>query len=330
MQRAQDADRIICMEPFAASGYIIKGDALFILEQYREAKSVLEYALTNIQLSTRPVAVAGDASVAPGTAGGRDGAVLTERIRKIDEILGTGRSSESPPASAAAAATAGATAAAAAPAAPSGSAPKKLISEDNDDLNCVLCFKLLYEPVALSCGHTFCKQCLLRSLDHSNRCPTCRAITFLSPMNVCVNVALNGFIMSHFPDQYRERKMENVECEMQRLGTPESSDAEDIGAVGNLSGTGATRQRDATTLIPLFVLDSLMPRQRISLNIFEPRYRLLIRRSMNSSRTFGMIGVSRRPSNNENYLDGLNPIGCEAEIVECDCLPFCHQQRYKV
>lgn len=60
-------------------------------------------------------------------------------------------------------------------------------AENRDDLDCVLCFKLLFEPVTTPCGHTFCRQCLstcLRMYSHqhnsSNKCPICRRVR-LSP-----------------------------------------------------------------------------------------------------------------------------------------------------
>ncbi len=36
--------------------------------------------------------------------------------------------------------------------------------------------KLLYEPVTTPCGHTFCRACFARSMDHSSRCPMCRTV----------------------------------------------------------------------------------------------------------------------------------------------------------
>ena len=60
-------------------------------------------------------------------------------------------------------------------------------------------------------------------------------------------------------------------------------------------------------------MDIVLPLQRMALNIFEPRYRLLIRRAMSGSRTFGMIGLNRRGQ--------LYPVGCEVQIEDCNCLP---------
>lgn len=45
-----------------------------------------------------------------------------------------------------------------------------------DDVECILCMKLLFEPVTTPCGHTFCRGCFARSADHSNKCPMCRTV----------------------------------------------------------------------------------------------------------------------------------------------------------
>lgn len=45
------------------------------------------------------------------------------------------------------------------------------------------------------------------------------------------------------------------------------------------------------------------------LNIFEPRYRLMIRRCMEGSRRFGMAAVTAGGH--------LSEVACEAEIIEC-------------
>lgn len=34
--------------------------------------------------------------------------------------------------------------------------------------------RLFYEPVTTPCGHTFCKSCLERCLDHTPQCPLCK------------------------------------------------------------------------------------------------------------------------------------------------------------
>lgn len=40
-------------------------------------------------------------------------------------------------------------------------------------MDCILCLKLLYEPVTTPCGHSFCRPCFLRASDHSTKCVCC-------------------------------------------------------------------------------------------------------------------------------------------------------------
>jgi Lon protease-like protein len=51
----------------------------------------------------------------------------------------------------------------------------------------------------------------------------------------------------------------------------------------------------------------------MALNIFEPRYRLMVRRCMEGSRRLGMAVVTGN--------DGLHEVATECEIVECQPLP---------
>lgn len=103
-----------------------------------------------------------------------------------------------------------------------------------DEFECVLCIKLLYDPVTTPCGHTFCRQCLIRSLDHNNKCPFCRTVCLgaigsklqllyltiiIAETQTCfqvlhltqelpVSVTLKNILMQAFPDEYQERRDE--------------------------------------------------------------------------------------------------------------------------
>ena len=35
--------------------------------------------------------------------------------------------------------------------------------------------RLLWQPVTTPCGHTYCRACIDRSLDHKPECPLCKA-----------------------------------------------------------------------------------------------------------------------------------------------------------
>jgi hypothetical protein len=75
-----------------------------------------------------------------------------------------------------------------------------------------------------------------------------------------VSVTLNNIIQRNFQEEYQERKTE--------------MDA--ITLAGN-------------DILPLFVMDTVLPMQHVPLNIFEPRYRLMVRRIMEGNRRMGMV-----------------------------------------
>jgi hypothetical protein len=45
------------------------------------------------------------------------------------------------------------------------------VEEVTEKAECVLCLHVLFDPVTISCSHTFCKSCVLRLLDHRPQCP---------------------------------------------------------------------------------------------------------------------------------------------------------------
>ena len=84
--------------------------------------------------------------------------------------------------------------------------PKALIKEN--DFECRLCFELLFKPITTTCGHVFCKSCLLRSLDHNVACPICRMSlaellrNMLKPVTKIIEEVLELF----FEEEYNSRK----------------------------------------------------------------------------------------------------------------------------
>ncbi|OAY31075.1 LON peptidase N-terminal domain and RING finger protein 1 isoform X2 [Manihot esculenta] len=157
--------------------------------------------------------------------------------------------------------------------------------ERSDDFDCTLCLKLLYEPVTTPCGHCFCRSCLFQSMDCRNRCPLCRTVLFISPRECAISVTLNNIIQKNFPEEHAERKSEHE----------------------SLTNLGVD-------LIPLFVLDVVIPCQKFSLHIFEPRYRLMVRRIMEGNHRMGMVTL-------DSATGLIVDIACEVEIAECEPLP---------
>ena len=45
--------------------------------------------------------------------------------------------------------------------------------ELTDTLTCQICLKIMDDPIALRCGHAFCKVCMHTWFQRSRTCPTC-------------------------------------------------------------------------------------------------------------------------------------------------------------
>ncbi|GMH31541.1 hypothetical protein Nepgr_033385 [Nepenthes gracilis] len=157
--------------------------------------------------------------------------------------------------------------------------------ERTDDFDCTLCLKLLYDPVTTPCGHSFCRSCLFQSMDRSNKCPLCRTVLFITPRTCAISVTLNNIIQKTFPEEYAERNSEHE-----------------------------TLTNPGVDLLPLFVMDAVLPCQKFPLNIFEPRYRLMVRRIMEGNHRMGMVIV-------DCTTGDIADFACEVEITECEPLP---------
>ena len=124
-----------------------------------------------------------------------------------------------------------------------------------DVLDCPLCLKLLYQPSILPCGHTFCTLCLERTLDYDLRCPLCREHCYVrnEETKLTPNIALQALLSKQYGKQTVARG-EEVKGDIME------------GSEG----------------LPLFVLDAYVPPKGVSfpMVIFEPRYKLFIRRCM--------------------------------------------------
>ncbi|XP_038124127.1 LON peptidase N-terminal domain and RING finger protein 1 [Cyprinodon tularosa] len=140
------------------------------------------------------------------------------------------------------------------------------------DFECPLCIRLFFEPVTTPCGHTFCKNCIERSLDHNVRCPLCK-----QPLQE-VNSRQTGDFMSRF--------LISVSC------------------------LSCSLTRD----IPIFVCTVAFPGVPCPLHIFEPRYRLMMRRCMETgTKKFGMCSYE--------HGKGFADYGCMLEILDMERLP---------
>jgi len=144
-----------------------------------------------------------------------------------------------------------------------------------EDFDCSLCFRLLWQPITTPCGHTYCRACIDRSLDHKRECPLCKAsLQVHNSTKMCVNEFLERSIRRLLPTEFAERK-KTFEDEMSDIA-------------------GGTAMEDGRVTIPVFVCTMSFPNIPCPLHVFEPRYRLMIRRAMEAgTREFGMCTNSQ-------------------------------------
>mmetsp|Transcript_17317 Transcript_17317/g.56685 ORF Transcript_17317/g.56685 Transcript_17317/m.56685 type:complete len:384 (-) Transcript_17317:70-1221(-) len=160
---------------------------------------------------------------------------------------------------------------------------------------CVVCMRLLCEPVTTVCGHSYCRPCLQRIHDHAAlaRCPLCReALPRTQPR---VNVILAAMLQKLYPAEYTAR------LEERRLEGG-------VDGAGNVADDSSREYQ-----LPVFVLDVLLPGQKMLLNVFEPRYRLMVRRCLDGNRHFGMVAPDAR----SRMLQSGTPL-TDAEITRCE------------
>eukprot|EP01080_Neovahlkampfia_damariscottae_P000983 gene983-9890_t len=180
-----------------------------------------------------------------------------------------------------------------------------IITEDpfckiSTELDCGLCFRIFFDPITTSCGHTFCRECLSRALDYAQKCPLCRSPIHCRPEVHSVTYVINDLIQKYKPEEYLERKKEYEDS-----------------------------KKMTTSNVPFFCLDYILfPSSKLPLHVFEPKYRLMIRRCMEGSRSFGMVPI----------IDGkLADVGTIAKIESINVLPdgrsivkTIGQERFKV
>lgn len=155
-----------------------------------------------------------------------------------------------------------------------------------EELECVLCLKLFYEPVTTPCGHTFCRTCLFRALDHNQGCPLCRSPVVLLPDHP-VTITIQKMLEKYYPEEHLKRR-----SEMQEEVVFD------------------------TASLPLFPLKHVaFPDMVFPLHIFEPKYRLMICRCMAGSKCFGLVNVRRNDSSWIPY-----DIGCLVSISSIQTL----------
>ncbi|KAK3380393.1 ATP-dependent protease La domain-containing protein [Lasiosphaeria ovina] len=130
-------------------------------------------------------------------------------------------------------------------------------------VDCQICYRMLYEPVTTPCGHTFCRSCLQSALNSARHCPICRHALSIDPQVYPDSSPpcqpLTDIISYFWADTLEERRR------------------------------GATKQESGGHDIPIFICTLSFPGVPTFLHVFEAKYRLLIQRALEGDRTFGMV-----------------------------------------
>ncbi|KAB8338807.1 hypothetical protein FH972_021751 [Carpinus fangiana] len=165
------------------------------------------------------------------------------------------------------------------------------------ELDCHVCYNMMLDPTTTPCGHTFCRKCLARILDHSSLCPVCRRTLFL-PSTLdrhSSNKALNRLLLALCPEKVAARREAVVEDE---------------------------RHASAGLETPLFVCTMSFPTMPTYLHIFEPRYRLMIRRAVEVNGQFGMVTYNETGASQANIGESqFCEVGTMLQIERYQMLP---------
>lgn len=167
---------------------------------------------------------------------------------------------------------------------------------------CPVCLRLMHEPATLHCGHSLCGRCLVACMQHAARCPVCRVDLPPQMSFPATSFALQRALEQLFPDEWSAREAEEAAAP---------------------AAAGGSRPEGPASL-PIFVLEPLLPRQRMQLHVFEPRYSLLIRSVlMSADCTFGMVAAEHTPP---GFGGAAHPRPAAAGVLVkvLDCRPLPH------
>ncbi|KAJ8407386.1 hypothetical protein AAFF_G00279600 [Aldrovandia affinis] len=149
---------------------------------------------------------------------------------------------------------------------------------DSADMECSLCMRLFYEP------------CLERCLDHNPTCPLCKE-------NLSEYLATRGYHKTLLMEEVLLRYLSEELSERKKI------QEEELKELSNLNQE-----------VPIFVCTMAFPTVPCPLHVFEPRYRLMIRRSMETgTKQFGMCIA--------DDLKGFADYGCMLEVRDVKFFP---------
>lgn len=152
--------------------------------------------------------------------------------------------------------------------------PLNMTGNTTGEFDCILCCRVLWKPVTTPCGHTYCWMCLDRCLDYSSACPLCitSLADYLASTQKTVTDFLERALKISTPIEYAARATNHRLELVQGLGL----------------GLGSEE-------IAIFICTTAFPCVACPLFVYEPRYRLMVRRCVESGmRQFGIAACLNR------------------------------------
>nr|CAD7399651.1 unnamed protein product [Timema cristinae] len=162
--------------------------------------------------------------------------------------------------------------------------PVGSLKGDQGDFDCVLCCRMLWRPVTTPCGHTYCWMCLDRCLDYSFACPLCMTslAEYLTNAQKSITEFVDRAMRMTMPNEYRSRQL--LHCQ----------------EVSELLLSDQERQPE----IPVFVCTTAFPGVPCPLFVYEPRYRVMVRRCVEAGTTqFGIAACLNKEGGPKRYAE---------------------------
>ena len=143
---------------------------------------------------------------------------------------------------------------------------KTMTTPSGDAPTCPICLAFLCEPLRTSCGHLFCRACLLQTTQLSpdgRACPLCRTpLEMENPKTHSVDRTVEAAVRAAVLSSEYELRLSQNRRVIREL-----------------------EERARTTLPVFYMAPGCAVGQEIALHLFEPRYRILIR-AMEGNRMF--------------------------------------------
>ena len=153
------------------------------------------------------------------------------------------------------------------------------------------------------------------------QCPLCRSplgiAAGVEAADVAVSVMLLNLLEVVFPTECAER---SAEVAADALELQEAQREQEARGGDATAATAAT----TTALVRLFVLDSMLPGQRMVLNVFEPRYLAMVEEVLREpGRRFGMVGSDAYRYRGHHHRP-YAPLDHGVEVVIEQCVMRCN------